>query len=592
VAVEPNEGGPLGTILSRGPLTPPAAAALGASLLSGVAALHEAGIAMGGFGAASVRVNGNGEVRLAGHPAGAVRGAPSQSDLRADVRSSGMAICAAFGVDPAGAPAPPSIPPGLVVTMRSMASGAMGPAADRAQGALREMAAALLSPDRMTAAQAELATRAGGREMPPITPFLPQSEAPPAAAAPVPPAQQPSYVPPPDDTPRPTAVSYDALPRMPDPKPSGPPAPSAWQTAAPATAPPPEPTLAPTPATTIPPAPAPFASSPGAPPAPPPPPASSPPAPAPAPPSPYSTNAPAPAPFGTNAPPVPTWDSPAPASPAEPAAPPPPLPVAPHFEPVRPNYESTPPAAAAPATAQSTWTPIATPAWTPNVAPDLAVASETAAPVAPPMAPARRPSTTRPPERVPSERPAWMVPAVIAVVILLLLGGGGIYLLTRPGSHGAVATHTPSPSGKPTAKASPTPTSTGGLQTVPTYAPAAASPITSVAFCIPTTHPCQGLTAADYTNCRLNGSCKVMVEIKFSTPQNGKVAYITNFFDRCTGATTPLPGGNFTPSGFTRVDIQRVLTLPAGSKSAALVAVTTSPSAAASTPLLLGSDSC
>src|ERR1700730_16153058 len=72
VAVEPNEGVPLGTILSRGPLTPPAAAALGAALLSGVAALHEAGIAMGGFGAASVRINGNGEVRLAGDPAGAV----------------------------------------------------------------------------------------------------------------------------------------------------------------------------------------------------------------------------------------------------------------------------------------------------------------------------------------------------------------------------------------------------------------------------------------------------------------------------------------------------------------------------------------
>src|SRR2546429_5467225 len=145
VAVEPNEGVPLGTILSRGPLTPPAAASLGASLLSGVAALHEAGIAMGGFGAASVRVTGNGEVRLAGHPRGAVRGAPSPSRLRADVRSSGMAICAAFGVDPAGAPAPANIPPGLVVTMRSMASGAMGPSADRAQGALREMAPARLA---------------------------------------------------------------------------------------------------------------------------------------------------------------------------------------------------------------------------------------------------------------------------------------------------------------------------------------------------------------------------------------------------------------------------------------------------------------
>src|SRR5437899_2339866 len=85
VAVEPNEGTPLGSILSRGPLTPSAAAVLGAAVLSGVAALHEAGIAMGGFGASAVRVTSNGEVRLAGHPAAAVRGAPSQSDPRARV---------------------------------------------------------------------------------------------------------------------------------------------------------------------------------------------------------------------------------------------------------------------------------------------------------------------------------------------------------------------------------------------------------------------------------------------------------------------------------------------------------------------------
>src|SRR5882672_11571738 len=188
VAVEPNEGTPLSTILSRGPLTPPAAAALGTAVLSGVAALHEAGVAMGGFGASAIRVTGNGEVRLAGHPAAAVRGAPAQSDLRADVRSCGMAVCAAFGVDPAGAPAPPNIPPGLVVTMRSMASGAMGPAADRAQGALREMAAAMLAPDRQVAAQSELALRAGGREMPSVTPFLPKEQ----AAAPPPPAPAPA----------------------------------------------------------------------------------------------------------------------------------------------------------------------------------------------------------------------------------------------------------------------------------------------------------------------------------------------------------------------------------------------------------------
>src|SRR5438067_11487780 len=154
---------------------------------------------MGGFGATAVRVTSNGDVRLAGHPAAAVRGAPSQSDLRADVRSCGIAVCAAFGVDPARAPAPANIPPGLVVTMRSMASGAMGPSADRAQGALREMAAPLLAPDRQMAAQSELATRAGGREVPAITPFLPAGDAPPPRqtfAPTPPPAPSPAPAPP------------------------------------------------------------------------------------------------------------------------------------------------------------------------------------------------------------------------------------------------------------------------------------------------------------------------------------------------------------------------------------------------------------
>ncbi|HWO91744.1 MAG TPA: hypothetical protein VNP53_07210, partial [Methylomirabilota bacterium] len=68
IAVEPNEGTPLSTVLARGRFTPHAAAALGASVLSGVAALHEAGVAMGGFDATAIRLTANGEVRLAGHP--------------------------------------------------------------------------------------------------------------------------------------------------------------------------------------------------------------------------------------------------------------------------------------------------------------------------------------------------------------------------------------------------------------------------------------------------------------------------------------------------------------------------------------------
>src|SRR5438270_6264890 len=207
VAVEPNEGTPLSSVLSRGRFTPHAAAALGLNVLSGVAALHEAGVAMGGFDASTVRLTSNGDVRLAGHPVAAVRGAPSQADLRADVRSCGMAICAAFGVDPAGAPAPSELSPGLVVAIRSMASGAMGPAVDRAQGALREMAGPLLSPDRQTAAQSEIALRAGGRTMPSVTPFIPGADEQPAAAAP---AAAPGPAP---DEPRPSRSIYEPPPR-------------------------------------------------------------------------------------------------------------------------------------------------------------------------------------------------------------------------------------------------------------------------------------------------------------------------------------------------------------------------------------------
>jgi hypothetical protein len=177
-----------------------------------------------------------------------------------------------------------------------------------------------------------------------------------------------------------------------------------------------------------------------------------------------------------------------------------------------------------------------------------------------------------------------MIPAIIGVVILLLLlvGGGGYYLLKRPGSTVGVVTHTPSPgkSPKPTLKATPTPTNPGGLQTVPTYAPASAPPVTGVVFLPDTT-------------CKLNSTCKVDVEIRYSSAQSGTLGYVLKFFDRCTGTTTPLPGRSFKPTGgFIRADPGfQTVTLPAA-KSAALVAVSTTPAAAASTPLLLGAQSC
>jgi len=581
VAVEPNEGTPLGSILTRGPLTPPAAAALGAAVLSGVAALHEAGIAMGGFGAAAVRVTTNGEVRLAGHPAAAVRGAPSQSDLRADVRSSGMAVCAAFGVDPAGAPAPPNIPPGLVVTMRSMASGAMGPSADRAQGALREMASALLSPDREMAAQSELATRAGGRELPPITPFLPAGTVAPQSqhAAPAP------YIAPParEETPVRKPVSYDAPERSVQTYPSMPAV-----------------TYPPAPAAAIPPAPAaPVAEpQPGTPSVPT---WSDPPA---RPSSPYETSPPA----GITNPPSPV--APAPPTP-EPRSEPP-RPLIPAFEPIAPPAPATatnPPASGAP-----TWSTVEAPVWKPGevVPPGMGTTSAPApssepvtaprpAPVAaatqtapPPTTPARKPYVPRPTSsRIPSERPAWLVPAAVAVAIVLVLGIVGVIVLAGRGNNPVGQVHT-TPSAHPTSspKSSPSP-SAATIHEVPTLAPATAGQVRTVQFCTTST-PCPFTNDKD-TACTLGGSCAVDVGVIFTSAYTGKYSYDIMYFDRCTGeAPTTLLSHPDSSTGFTIGEPAALLNvqLPSGAKSAALFVVTRTPAVAQSAPLLLGADTC
>jgi hypothetical protein len=189
----------------------------------------------------------------------------------------------------------------------------------------------------------------------------------------------------------------------------------------------------------------------------------------------------------------------------------------------------------------------------------------------------------RPIEPGSSERPPWIRTALIAVAILVLLAiGGGIFLAIRGNTPLTGGTPKASPTAGHSPKASPSPVGTGP-KAVPTYAPDAAAPITSVSY----------LPAPD-TQCQLSGGCpKVTVEVKFSSGQSGNVAYILKFFDRCSGQTTELPGNSFTPPGFTTVDITTAnIQLPAGAKSAALVAVTTSPAAAASAPLPLGGDTC
>ena len=607
IAVEPNEGTPLSAVLARGRFTPHAAAALGTSLLSGVAALHEAGVAMGGFDATAVRLTANGEARLAGHPVAAVRGAPSQGDLRADVRSCGMAICSAFGVDPAGAPAPAELPPGLVVTMRSMASGAMGPAVDRAQGALREMAGSLMAPDRQVAAQSELALRAGGREMPSATPFVP--EAPKPAPPPV------------EDTPAPRPASYDPPLRsvetygsIPRPQENYAP-PSAYQSAPPQPAAPPEPPPI-MPAPVIEPEPAaPRAMY-------------EPPAPESADTSAFAPEHPEPSEPAPSAEPAPiqeaaaamSWapaEAPSSASTPEPASPPTDWPA--------PGKPETP---AAPAPRESgggagtpTWTPVQTGSWTPGpahasssewtgeatpipgpvpkelreavtspsyTAPATYAPPEAAPVVTPPIprapapAPAKKPSPRKKRDDdggMPSGRPRWVLPAAIGIVLLLIIGGGGAYALSRAGGTTTTGVAKTSPSAKPSSKSSPTPTN--ALKGVPVYAPAAAAPITSVT-----------IDPANSSCAQIGGSCKLEVDIKFSSVQRGNVSFIIKYFDRCAGTTQDLPGASFTPPGFNVVILDKTVTLPAGPKSAAVVVVTQSPSTAASAPITLGADSC
>lgn len=220
-------------------------------------------------------------------------------------------------------------------------------------------------------------------------------------------------------------------------------------------------------------------------------------------------------------------------------------------------------------------------------------------PTAPP--PVRR-SVPRPPSRGAgislAERPPWLVPAAVAVVIVLVLGILGFVVLHRGGSNPTAQVHTtPSPHSSSSPHASPSP-SGHTPQTVPSYAPATADPVKSVQICT-TDSPCNipGSTPETATNCSLT-SCKVEVAIYFTSVQKSvSYQYTLKVFDRCTGTTTDLPGPNAAttpPTGYI-VAIPSdhwSVSIPAGIKSGALVAVSSSPAVAASPPLLLGAETC
>lgn len=214
----------------------------------------------------------------------------------------------------------------------------------------------------------------------------------------------------------------------------------------------------------------------------------------------------------------------------------------------------------------------------------------------------RRPSVARPP--IPggsllAERPAWLVPAAVAVIVILLLGFVGVKVFSSRSTGNPVAhvTASPSarPSGSPRSSPSASPSNKGPLAVPTNYGPASADPVKSVQICSPAS-PCNipGSSAETGSSCSLS-SCKLEVALYFTAVQKSQnISYIIKFFDRCTGQTTDLPGAaTTTPSSGFIVAIPTdhlSVSIPSGVKSGALVAVSQSPAVAASAPLLVGSD--
>jgi hypothetical protein len=212
----------------------------------------------------------------------------------------------------------------------------------------------------------------------------------------------------------------------------------------------------------------------------------------------------------------------------------------------------------------------------------------------------------RPADRRPFERPAWLVPAVIAVVVILLLGTvGAIVLHGRGSTPGSTAKASPTAKTSPKSSPRPTPSPIGvALLPVPNYGPTANPPLTSVKFCSPAA-PCVfggGVPPATDTHCTLGGTCHVDIAAYWSGKTVNTLTFTIEFFDRCNNPSNtstsvfqhsysnvapyapiydPAPSGGFK------------LTLPSGAKAAALVVIADTGSVkAASAPFPLGADSC
>jgi len=321
------------------------------------------------------------------------------------------------------------------------------------------------------------------------------------------------------------------------------------------------------------------------------------------------------------------WDAPAASPPSPQAA-------------ATPQAPPAPPDEAKAAPPERTWTPIVAPAWpgddvpapaapeaaprptyptpAPVPAPELTASYlEASAPA--PAPPAERQPSSPPVPRAPenvrrpsaprlggagflSDAPAWLVPAAIAVVVLLVLGIAAAAFLSHGKSTSTAGTSSPSTTSSPHAspKGTASPGSTQTPQAVPSFGPLTGGPIAFVQFCSPAT-PCSKYFNPPemLTSCTLDAGCKVEVAIYYTAQQTtGSASYVIEFVDRCKtqNNVTELPGPAQDPLPGRSVIIPGdsnglwAITLPAGVKSGALVAVTTTSPAVASPPLLVGSE--
>lgn len=215
---------------------------------------------------------------------------------------------------------------------------------------------------------------------------------------------------------------------------------------------------------------------------------------------------------------------------------------------------------------------------------DRAAAPAAAAPRRPaPATPARPPHALLSHDAV--WRPApnwgrWLAAGLGAAILVALVGA---VVVARPHLQVRPLTTASRPTPSPVTRATPTPApptappTAAGARPVPVLAPPTAGPITAVEI-----QPLQGA-------CEPGAQCAVQVTVRLQPqPAATDVRWSLRTIDRCTGASSTLPGASVTAlAGWAYVYGTSWPTLPAG-HPLAVVAVTDTPAAAASPPVLAG----